>query len=291
MADSNSTLPKPFVFVLMPFDKKFNDVYQLGIKKACDEAGTYAERIDEQIFKESILQRIYNQIDKADVIISDMTGRNPNVFYETGYAHALGKNVILLTQNEDDIPFDLKHYPHIIYGGVITELIPQLEKRVKWAIEHAQREELQPKPPVEFYCQGTSLADNPTVLIEKSTDQIWLELDCHNSDDRTIQTTRFQVAFVTSGFSITSEWGERESRRHLTDAVRLPKGGCIHMLTETFALYPGGWRSFYIGFFMKNSKAFPTEFIETITLRMLSEDGGRDYPFKIECKTPQDKED
>lgn len=82
--------PKPFVFVLMPFSSDFDDAYKLGIKKACKEAGAYAERVDEQIFDEQILERVYNQIAKADLIISDMTGRNPNVFYETGYAHALG---------------------------------------------------------------------------------------------------------------------------------------------------------------------------------------------------------
>ena len=98
------TRPKPFVFVLMPFDPAFIDVYQLGIKTACERAGAYAERPDEQIFTESILQRIYNQIAKADVIVADMTDRNPNVFYEVGYAHALGKVVVLLTQNKDDIP-------------------------------------------------------------------------------------------------------------------------------------------------------------------------------------------
>ena len=91
------TKPKPIVFVLMTFDKAFTDVYQLGIKVACDKAGAYAERLDEQLFGESMLQRIYNQIAKADVIVADMTGRNPNVFYEVGYAHALGKVVILLT--------------------------------------------------------------------------------------------------------------------------------------------------------------------------------------------------
>ena len=86
----NTTAPKPFVFVLMPFDDEFRDIYEVGIKPACEKAGAYAERVDEQIFTESILDRIYNQISKADLIISDMTGRNPNVFYETGYAHALG---------------------------------------------------------------------------------------------------------------------------------------------------------------------------------------------------------
>ena len=87
MAD---TTPRPFVFVLMPFDESFSDVYQLGIRPACESAGSYCERVDEQIFAESILTRIYNQIAKADLIVADMTGRNPNVFYEVGYAHALG---------------------------------------------------------------------------------------------------------------------------------------------------------------------------------------------------------
>src|SRR5579859_3658565 len=98
----DSLQPKPFVFVLMPFDDKFADIYQFGIKAACADVGAYCERVDEQHFHESILERIYNQIAKADVIISDMTGRNPNVFYETGYAHALGKRVILLTQAAAD---------------------------------------------------------------------------------------------------------------------------------------------------------------------------------------------
>ncbi|HYG61069.1 MAG TPA: hypothetical protein VEL74_00690 [Thermoanaerobaculia bacterium] len=85
------TKPKSFVFVLMPFDESFDDVYEAGIKPACKDAGAYCERVDEQIFVESILARVYNQIAKADVIIAEMTGRNPNVFYEVGYAHALNK--------------------------------------------------------------------------------------------------------------------------------------------------------------------------------------------------------
>ncbi len=107
MTDIPSFHPKPFVFVLMPFKPEFDDIYRYGIKEACEKAGTYAERVDEQIFQGSILDRIYNQIAKADIIIADMTGRNENVFYEAGYAHALGKPTILLTQHIDDIPFDL----------------------------------------------------------------------------------------------------------------------------------------------------------------------------------------
>src|ERR1043166_716748 len=69
-----STAPKPFVFVLMPFDAKFNDIYKFGIKGAAEEAGAYAERIDEQIFTEGILERVLNKINKADVVVADMPG-------------------------------------------------------------------------------------------------------------------------------------------------------------------------------------------------------------------------
>jgi hypothetical protein len=134
------TKQKPFIFVLMPFDEKFRDIYKFGIKGAAEELGAYAERVDEQIFQEGILDRIFNQIGKADVIVADMTGKNANVFYEVGYAHALGKIVVLLTQNADDIPFDLKHRQHIVYGGVIDTLRAHLVEKLKWAISEATLE-------------------------------------------------------------------------------------------------------------------------------------------------------
>src|SRR5918993_408765 len=119
---------KPFALVLMPFSEKFKDIYEVGIKQACKDAGATCERVDEQIFSENILEHTYSQIRRADIVIADMTGRNANVFYETGYAHALGKWVILITQDVDDIPFDLRPYPHIIYKGSISTLKNELER-------------------------------------------------------------------------------------------------------------------------------------------------------------------
>jgi nucleoside 2-deoxyribosyltransferase len=122
-----------YAFVLMPFDAAFDDIYKLGIKETAEKLGIRAERVDEQIFhKENILERIYSQIDTADLIIADLTGRNPNVFYETGYAHAKGKLCLLLTSKADDIPFDLKHHRHLIYGDSIQNLRQALEKDLDW---------------------------------------------------------------------------------------------------------------------------------------------------------------
>ncbi|MHA1785039.1 MAG: hypothetical protein ACTSVE_07550 [Candidatus Helarchaeota archaeon] len=122
----------------MPFDEKFDDIYKFGIKGAAEEAGAYAERLDEQIFTEGMLDRIFNQISKADVIVADMTGRNPNVFYEVGYAHSLGKIVLLLTQDSNDIPFDLKHRQHTVYGGSIDTLKTELITKLQWALKESR---------------------------------------------------------------------------------------------------------------------------------------------------------
>ena len=51
----------------------------------------------------------------STVVVCDLTGRNPNVFYELGIAHALGKDVIPITQNTNDIPFDIQHHRYILY--------------------------------------------------------------------------------------------------------------------------------------------------------------------------------
>jgi hypothetical protein len=136
---STSTQPKPFIFVLMPFAQEFDDIYKFGIKGAALDVGAYAERLDEQVFSEGMLDRIFNQISKADVVVADMTGRNANVFYEVGYAHALGKIVLLLTKVSEDIPFDLKHRQHTVYGGSIDVLRAALRAQLEWAIAEARR--------------------------------------------------------------------------------------------------------------------------------------------------------
>ncbi|MCP4680585.1 MAG: GAF domain-containing protein [Deltaproteobacteria bacterium] len=123
--------PGPYIFVLMPFAEEFRDIYELGIKATAENLGMRCERVDEIEFNDAILAQIYSGIQRADLVIADMTGRNPNVFYEVGYAHALSKDVVLLTQKAEDIPFDLKGHNHIIYGNSITTLQRRLEKRLK----------------------------------------------------------------------------------------------------------------------------------------------------------------
>jgi hypothetical protein len=62
-----------------------------------------------------------------------------NVFYEVGYAHALGKLVLLLTKNAEDIPFDMKHFPHIIYDNSITKLRSELINHLIWTVTESKK--------------------------------------------------------------------------------------------------------------------------------------------------------
>ena len=61
------------------------------------------------------MSEIWNAICASQIVIADCTGRNPNVFYEIGVAHTVGKPVILLTQIVEDVPFDLRHIRFIKY--------------------------------------------------------------------------------------------------------------------------------------------------------------------------------
>jgi hypothetical protein len=63
----------------------------------------------------AIIQDIVSLIDRSRVVVCDCTGRNPNVFYEIGIAHTLGREVVLLAQSASDIPFDLRHLRHLQY--------------------------------------------------------------------------------------------------------------------------------------------------------------------------------
>jgi hypothetical protein len=173
-----STAPKPYVFVLMPFHEDFSDIYKYGIRGAAEDIGAYAERVDDQIFETGILDRIYNQINKADVIVADLTGRNANVFYEVGYAHALGKIVLLLTQSADDIPFDLKHHQHTVYKGKIEDLRTQLVPRLRWAINESKRRERGLlSESIVVSCQGKILPEMSSPLSDPINLRLETQLD------------------------------------------------------------------------------------------------------------------
>ena len=83
---------------------------------------------------DAIIQNVVSLICKSSVVICDLSGKNANVFYEAGIAHCLGKDVILITQSADDVPFDLRHLRHIQYlnnGEGLQQLTLKVLERIQ----------------------------------------------------------------------------------------------------------------------------------------------------------------
>jgi hypothetical protein len=113
------TLPEqpqdPFlVAVMMPFSAEMTPVYG-AIQQAARSKGLTCQRVDEMWQDTLIIQDVFSLIFRSNIVVCDFTGRNPNVFYECGIAHTLGKHVIPIAQHQSDIPFDLQHHRHLRY--------------------------------------------------------------------------------------------------------------------------------------------------------------------------------
>lgn len=103
------------LFVLMPFDPQLRPIYEDHIAKCAHELHLNIARGDDLFTAHSVMDDIWNAIHGSRIVIADCTGRNPNVFYEIGLAHAIGNPVILITQTIDDVPFDIRHLRYILY--------------------------------------------------------------------------------------------------------------------------------------------------------------------------------
>lgn len=122
------------VSVMLPFSqiRAFDSV-----RKVCDSLGLECKKGDDIWENSTFIQDIFELIFISKVVVADFTGKNPNVFYEVGIAHTLGKTVIPITQSIDDVPSDLRHHRVLKYlpnaqGYLDMEM--ELLKRLKTLI-------------------------------------------------------------------------------------------------------------------------------------------------------------
>ena len=104
-------------FVIQPFSSKFDKIYDDIYKPALEEAGLKAYRVDQDPGTEKPIESIEKEIRNATICLADITTDNPNVWYELGYAFAMGRSVLMVCSSERDgrYPFDIHHRTVIRY--------------------------------------------------------------------------------------------------------------------------------------------------------------------------------
>ena len=112
---------KPEVFIVSQFGGDYDVLYNEVIAPVCEDLHYAPIRGDEVVSCTLILNDIITSIRNSAVIIADITPDNPNVFYELGYAHALGKPTILLCEKavRERLPFDVSGFRTIFYDNSI----------------------------------------------------------------------------------------------------------------------------------------------------------------------------
>lgn len=121
------------VAVMMPFDSRFTPVYE-ALRAAAAGAGLRCQRAHDIWKNEHILDDVLELIWTARVVVADLTDRNANMFYETGIAHTIERDVVLTAQNIEHIPFDLRSIRALTYypnSEGLAELQSALQIKLK----------------------------------------------------------------------------------------------------------------------------------------------------------------
>ena len=134
-------------FVIMPFsstksctESQWTDIFENMIKPAVEGSGFDYECFRASLKIGNIIRDILDNLNKSDIVIADMTDQNPNVFYELGVRHALRNATILIAQDMQHVPFDLRHYAAILYEWTTKIGREEFKKKITSAIAEIEKD-------------------------------------------------------------------------------------------------------------------------------------------------------
>lgn len=122
---------KKQIFVIMKFDNPLLDsAYKGVIRPLGEEFGYRVIRIDDIEDSGKITDQILNSIVESEIVLAELSCQPPNCYYETGFAHAIGREVILTIQKNEPKHFDLAEY-RFIEWETEDELRKKMRSRLK----------------------------------------------------------------------------------------------------------------------------------------------------------------
>jgi hypothetical protein len=134
------SIDEKLCFVLMPIDKGWTEDIWNRVRQIVEKEGLIAWRADDIFSLTDIMDDVWKHLNVARLVIADLTDRNPNVLYELGIAHTIGKDCILLAQKEADLPFDLRSRRVLLYTDTsagVTKLERDLPRFIRNALSRA----------------------------------------------------------------------------------------------------------------------------------------------------------
>ena len=162
---SNDTRSKGTCFTIMPFGTWFDYYYETIYVPAIKSTNLVPRRADDLYRPSAIVQDIWDLTQQAKVLLADLSGKNPNVFYELGLAHALTKPAILITESIDDVPFDLRSLRVIVYDKNEPNWGEVLKQKIETAINEILASPLEAVLPTFLKVKETT--SNATVTKEE----------------------------------------------------------------------------------------------------------------------------
>lgn len=161
-------------FVIMPFGGYFDEYYQSIYLPAIEAAEMTPFRADNLNRPGNIVSDIWLYTQKAKIILADLSGKNPNVFYELGLAHAIAKPVILIAESIDDVPFDLRSLRVLEYDKNKPRWGDILQKQITKAIKEVQDSPFEAILPtflsVDKESKSDSISENDKLILEMKRD-------------------------------------------------------------------------------------------------------------------------
>jgi hypothetical protein len=205
------------VFVAMPFNESFVEVYEDAVRPAVIAAEMEPLRVDELIGHRNIVDDIEQGISESLLVFADFTTQNPNVFYEIGFARAIGRPLVVATQDDTHVPFDLRQRRYIKYRTTGRGLESLRANLTEW-FRQAALEAIQARTSLRVHCHGTKF-DVP------NRNQFWNDL-----------LAQAHYRFYLLGRSNKS-WinkSERQSTELAESIVRiLGNGGTVRILSDS----------------------------------------------------------
>jgi hypothetical protein len=113
--DSNG---RPHAFVAMPFGDGFDDVFHYGIARPVEDAGLLCERMDRSVFTGDVVETMKRRIREARIVVADLSGGNPNVYLEIGFAWAATVPTVLLCDGDTEPHFDVRGHRYLRYHSI-----------------------------------------------------------------------------------------------------------------------------------------------------------------------------